>query len=90
MKRPQHPKDLGIIDITLDDLYAYADQMEQFRQSQAFVPLAYVPAFPVCPPAGYSEPRESLFIGVPLSQLPQPRGLDGLFPDERRSATAAR
>ncbi|MDO9141113.1 MAG: hypothetical protein Q7U38_12395 [Methylobacter sp.] len=88
MNRPQYPKDLGIIDITLDDLYAYAAQMEEFHRLRKFVPLAYVSPFPVCPPAGYPAPMESLNRGVPLSQLPQPRGADGLFPDERSSATA--
>lgn len=90
MNRPQHPQELGIIDITVDDLLAYAAKMQDFHKSKAFVPLAYVSPFPVCPSAGYPAPRESLFIGVPLSQLPQPRGADGLFPDERRRATAAK
>jgi len=73
MEQPLHPQELGIIDITLDDLYAYADKMEQFNQRKAFIPLAYVSTIPACPPANSPEPLQgSQNLGLFLSELPQP------------------
>jgi len=72
MEKPLHPSELGIIDITLDDLYAYADLMEKFNNAKAFIPVAYVSAIPVCPPANYPEPLPSQNMGLSLAQLPQP------------------
>lgn len=72
MEKPLHPSELGIIDITLDDLYAYADLMEKFNNAKAFIPVAYVSAIPVCPPANYPEPATWDNSGLSLAQLPQP------------------